>query len=100
MQDELRNFPQLTGTCAASSLQARGRVGFIVFEQRHNQARSKTCLHHRDPKIIPRSPSSAVKSGMCLGNLLVANRPGKLPFSSTGNDDAGLTKRGSPRTAT
>jgi hypothetical protein len=27
MQDELRNFPQLTGTGAASSLQARGRVG-------------------------------------------------------------------------
>jgi len=27
MQYELRNFPQLTGTGAASSLQARGRVG-------------------------------------------------------------------------
>ena len=25
----------------------------IVFEQRQNQARSKTCVHHRDQKIIP-----------------------------------------------
>jgi hypothetical protein len=25
----------------------------IVFEQRHNQARSKTCVHCRDPIIIP-----------------------------------------------
>ena len=26
----------------------------IVFEQRHKQARSKTCVHHRLPQIIPR----------------------------------------------
>src|SRR5580658_6147193 len=26
----------------------------IVFKQRHNQARSKTCVHHRDPKTIPK----------------------------------------------
>jgi hypothetical protein len=25
----------------------------IVLEQRHNQARSKTCVHHRDRIIIP-----------------------------------------------
>ena len=25
----------------------------IVFEQRHSQGSSKTCIHHRDPKIIP-----------------------------------------------
>ena len=24
----------------------------IVFEQRHKQARSKTCVHRRDPMII------------------------------------------------
>ena len=53
-------------------------------------------------KSSRRSPSSAVKSGMWVGNLLVANRLRRLPFSaSTGNDDhARLTKRGSPRIAT
>jgi hypothetical protein len=25
----------------------------MVFEQRYNQARSKTCVHRRGPKIIP-----------------------------------------------
>jgi hypothetical protein len=25
----------------------------IVFEQRHKQAGSNTCVHHRDQKIIP-----------------------------------------------
>jgi hypothetical protein len=54
--------------CAAKSLNKQSVVGerlplfaaqsncpdyLIVFEQRHNEARSKTCVHRPGPKIIP-----------------------------------------------
>ena len=38
-------------------------------------------------KSSRRSPSTAVKSGMWAGNLLAANRPIRLPFSSSGIND-------------
>jgi hypothetical protein len=35
----------------------------IVFEQRHNQARSKTCVHRRDPIIIRKVALKCCKVG-------------------------------------
>ena len=35
----------------------------IVFEQRHHQARSKTCVHRRDPIIIPMIAFKCCKVG-------------------------------------
>jgi hypothetical protein len=35
----------------------------IVFDQRHNQARSKACFHHRGQKIIPMIASKRCQVG-------------------------------------